>query len=81
MIVKSSVSGKELGHSFVRRIECLLSFLPVGRADLAVFAYELHGIHYAQGFVYRTPDRQVVDQFVAYEAVFVDQEQPPVGNH
>ena len=81
MIVKSSVLGKELGYSFMGGIKCLLAFFPVGRADLAVFAYELHGIHHAQGFVHRTPDRQVVDQFVAYDAVFVDQEQTPVGYH
>ena len=65
----------------MRRFQRLFSFVPVGRAYLAVLVHELHGIYHPEGFLHAAAYRQVVYQFVAHHTVLVYQEQAPVGHH
>ena len=53
---------------------------PPGRADLSVGLVELERIHHAKHLIYIAPERQVVDNLVLDDAVFVDQEGAAQGH-
>ena len=52
-----------------------LAFLPVGWANFTVLFEELKSLDHSQRFIHATPERQIVDDLVANNAIFVDQEQ------
>jgi len=52
-----------------------LAFLPVGWADFAILLKELKSLDHSQRFIHAASKRQIVDDLVADNTIFVDQEQ------
>lgn len=68
------------GHAFVGRSHGGFTLVPVEGANFSIDFKVLESVHDAQGFFNRAAKREVVDQLVADDAVFVDEEETAVGD-
>ena len=55
----------------------IFAFVPVCRADFTIFFKELQCINHAQSFVHTPAQRQVIDDTMPDNSLFVNKEQSP----
>lgn len=72
--------GEVSGYTFVRGCHGLVTLLPAEGANLAVLLEVLQGVHDADGLVDAAAEGHIVNQAVAHNAGFVDEEEAAVGN-
>ena len=66
------------GHAFVGRGHGRISLVPAEGADFPVQFEVLEGVNHADGFINGAAQREVIDELVADDAVFVNQEEAAV---
>gem|GEM_PF-5383693 len=68
------------GHAFVGRGHGRVSLVPAKGADFPVQFEVLEGVNHADGFINGAAQREVIDELVADDAVFVNQEEAAVSS-